>query len=378
MKIETGASFNKETEAVKAGEIFSSTGGLGISCRQDGRLYKNAEVVFGDHKEVEEDFCRLVTMGEEEPGVSRAVWRGVVEGDSAVHIFNNELYKSKVEVALPLADFTGDPSWFIVMAKNEPGREQIVATDVMICETEKQREVTRSPVERVGEVLGKEGYSFVNYISEDQVDQVHDLWGETFGWKRQEVDNLRRRLDEANEGDNTQRDVWFSAVTDNGKIVSAAMAEGLTFPTASGGGLKLVESTEWKTKDEYAGKGLMIATLAMLNAQILADSQENTDGLPLVYAECNFQSRADRAGYGAGFGVPPRSEAPQILIQNVGVVDGAQVEKGKLRDFTFMRLPKDVIEKDYNSGQRRAMIDMTGIKTQIYQSAVMGKSEEYL
>lgn len=343
---------NRETES-----IFSSTGSLGVSRRQYDRLYVNGTRASDNPEEVEQNFGRLMAIGNRHPErISRSVFRGVVSHDVVQHVLNNGLHES-VEVALPLADFTDDSSWLIYMANNRPGRDQIVPTDIMIRETENQNEVITSPVERVREVLGR-GYSFVDCIPEHQVDQIHALWGETFGWERQEVDNLRRRLNAANDGNQTQRDVWFSAVRDNGTIISVAMAERLTIPAANGQ-LNLVESTEWRTRDEYAGQGLMTATLAMLNAQILADFQGNPDALPLVYAECNFQSRSDRAGYGAGFRIPSRSQegypAPQILTQNVLVRDGAQVEEGRLRDFTFMYLPRNVIQTDYDPVQTDAM-----------------------
>lgn len=344
---------NTETEA-----IFSSTGRLGVSRRQHERLYVNGTRFSDNPAEVQQNFERLVAIAHRFSGrIGRSIFRGVTNEDVVQHALNSGL-RDRLEVAAPLREFTDDSSWLIYMAHNRPGRDQIVPTDIMIRETESQHEVVASPVERVRGVLGR-GYTFIDSIPENQVDQVHTLWGETFGWERHEVDNLRRRLHAVSQQDPNQRDVWFSAIRDNDTIISVAMAERLTIPAASGA-LNLVESTEWRTQDEYAGQGLMTATLAMLHTQVLADFQGGTHGLPLLYAECNFQSRSDRAGYGAGLRIPARTQegypAPQILVQNVLVRDGALVEEGRLRDFTFMYLPKDIIEREYDPAAIDVMV----------------------
>ncbi|MBI4029275.1 MAG: hypothetical protein HY376_02835 [Candidatus Blackburnbacteria bacterium] len=338
---------NKETEA-----IFSSTGRLGVSRRQYNRLYVNGTHYSANLDEVERNFRRLIEIAERRPNrIGRSIFRGLVNESVMQHISNNGLHPY-LEVVLPVAEFTGDNSWLVYMANNQPGRELIVPREVMVEETNVQKIETASPFERV-QSIAEQGYTFVSHIPEDQVDQVHALWGETFGWERHEVDNLKRRLITGRQISPAQRDVWFSAIRDNGIIISVAMAERLSIPSAKGR-LDLVESTEWRTRDEYAGKGFMTATLAALNAQILSDFKDNSNGLPLVYAECNFQSRSDRAGRGAGFRIPERTarySAPQILTQNVLVRDGQPIEEGKLRDFTFMYLPVEAIRNHYSPTQ---------------------------
>lgn len=345
---------NKETEA-----IFSSTGRLGVSRRQYNRLYVNGTHYSASPDEVERNFRRLTEVGDRHPrSISRCIFRGLVNENVMLHLSNNGL-QSYLEVVLSVAEFTGDNSWLVYIANNQPGRELIVPREVMIEETNIQKRGTVSPLKRVQSITEK-GYTFVGHIPEDQVDQLHALWGETFGWERHEVDNLRRRLITSGNSSPLKRDVWFSAIRDNGTIISVAMAERLSIPSAEGK-LDLVESTEWRTRDEYAGNGLMTATLAALNAQILSDLQDNPNGLPLVYAECNFQSRSDRAGHGAGFRIPERTEiysAPQILTQNVLVRDGQPVEEGKLRDFTFMYLPVEIIQNHYSPTQVSSIMQM--------------------
>lgn len=222
----------------------------------------------------------------------------------------------------------------------------IVSREVMIDETSDQKVRNIPPLERVQSAV-EQGFSFTDQISEEEVDQIQALWGETFGWERNQVDNLRKRL-----GD---KDVWFAAVKHEETIISAAMAERLMI-SAARGQLDLVESTEWRTRNGHEGKGLMTATVAILNAQILSDLQRYSNGLPLIYAECNFQSRSDRVGYGAGFRIPDRTGASQILVQNVLVRDGQPIEDDRLRDFTFMYLPREMINKYYDPRQTEAIM----------------------
>lgn len=351
---------SKESEA-----IFSSTGRLGVSRRQYERLYVNGTHYSTDPVEVERNFRRLLEIAERHPQkIGRSIFRGLVNEDVLRHLSNNGL-QPYLEAVLPVSEFTGDNSWLVYLTNNKLGRELIVPREVMISETSAQKSEVAPPLERIQSII-EQGYTFVNHIPKDQVDQVYGLWGETFGWERYEVDNLRVRLiagSNKTPSQKAQKEVWFSAVCDNGTIIGAAMAERLPIPSAESR-LDLVESTEWRTRDEYAGNGLITATVAALNAQILSDLQDNPNGLPLIYAECNFQSRSDRAGHGAGFRIPERTEgysAPQILVQNVMVRDGQPVPEGRLRDFTFMYLPVESIQKHYNPTQVNSITQM--IKT---------------
>lgn len=338
-------------------EICSSTGKLGTSKRSYDRLYSNSRRHFSDLAEVKAEIGRITEIAKQCPHlITRSVFRASVNDEVIQHIANNGIHSS-LEVALPIKEFTNDNSWLIYIAKNEPERKQIVPHEIMIKETNIQKKENVSPVEKVQSIT-QQGYTFANHICEDQVDQVHVLWGETFGWRHYEIDNLRKRLITDNNNPSSQKSVWFSAVKDNDTIISAAMAERLTIPSAQGKLLDLVESTEWRTRDKYTGNGLMTATLAVLNAQILSDLQDSPKGLPLIYAECNFQSRSDRAGHGAGFRIPERTYAPQHLVQNVFVRDGQPISEDKLRDFTFMYLPVETIRNHYNPAQINSITQM--------------------
>jgi hypothetical protein len=83
--------------------------------------------------------------------------------------------------------------------------------------------------------------------------------------------------------------------------------------------------------------GLMGSNLWKINNQVLDDLQIENGRSPLIFAECNFMTRADKAGQRAGFRIPPRSYAAQIVVQNVMVRDGHKPVG--LRDFTFLSLP---------------------------------------
>jgi len=341
-----------ETEA-----IFSSTGSLGVSRRQYDRLYVNATRYSDDFEEVARNTRRVSNLVEAYPQrISRGVLRGVVSRQVMDGISCNGL-NDVLEVALPLKEFTGDDSHLIYLSRNAQGRTQIVPIHEMIGLTSGEVTKGRTPVERVEKVLNS-GLALTKVISEDQIDQLHSLWSPTFGWEYHEVEALQKRVSSAQNlppEKKSERDVWFAAITDNGTIVSAAMAERLPIP-GNGQVVDLIESTEWKTREEYSGQGLMTATLALLNAQVLADLRGNSGKIPLVYAECNFQSRSDRAGIGAGFRIPDRNHAPQILVQNVLVNDGQDIPEGKLRDFTFMYLPIGIIEDSYHPSQTEAII----------------------
>ncbi len=337
-------------------QIFSSTGSAGISRRPYDRLYGNATRFSSSFDEVSRNVSRVQEIVDQHPRISRGVLRGIVS-DEVMQAIEGTGYERLLEVALPLSEFLHDESHLVYFAHNSSGRNQIIPTQEMI-EATGEDVMRRSPVERVHEVL-RSGLRFTDTFQDDQIDQLHELWGPTFGWERHEVDALRRRLESAQYTDPSERDVWFSAIRDNGTIISAAMAERLSIPGRDRD-LHLVENTEWRTRDEYAGRGLMTSTLAMLNGRILSDFRRGGNGLPLIYAECNFQSRSDRAGGGAGFVIPDRQSAPQIIVQNVLVNDGQDVPEGSLRDFTFMYLPREVIESYYDPVQVDTMLQLAG------------------
>ncbi|EKD86275.1 MAG: hypothetical protein ACD_37C00379G0001 [uncultured bacterium] len=348
-----GPSLAHSIDREQSEEIFSSTGKLGREIRPFNRVYENRGYS-DDSTSLLAAFRDMTAMLDGEGDVSRAIMRGLISPDTLGEILASP-EGVHLEVAMDVSEFTGYRSWLIYIAKNAPERDPIVPVGEMVWSTEKDRSVpTEAPERRVQKVIDQ-GYRFVSTFNADQAEQVYDLWSDTFGWSYEEIENLRRRLHEGDER------LWLSAVVDpEGNIVAAATAEKLDIPDQNGN-LSLVENTEWRTKDGYQGKGLMTATLDMLNVQILRDLRpEEGDKLPLIYAECNYQSRSDRAGHGAGFAIPQRVIdgylIPQVIVQNVNIGDNQPVPSDKLRDFTFMYLPAEIINAHYSLQQVEAML----------------------
>ena len=333
--------------------IVSSTGQPGLFRRSYGRLYANATRFSDDPNEVEVNFQRLVSIGDRfSSRIGRVVFKGVVNDPVRLHTSNSGL-RSALEVALPLDEFGQPGDHLIYLANNQSERQPLTPIEEMVQATTTYPENYIDPVQRI-ETVKQEGYSFTTDIKDDEVESVLSLWGSTFDWTRDGVIALAARLKDEMEPPPKQRTVWYSAIKDQDTIVALAMAERLSMPT-SNGNLEIVESTEWRVHDDYSKKGLMVAVLTHLNAQILSDFYENGQNIPLICAECNFQTRSDWAGFKAGFRIPPRDirKGPpaQILVQNVAVGDGQDWPADKLRDFSFMYLPVEQIVSSYSQAQ---------------------------
>jgi hypothetical protein len=311
----------------------------------------------------------LVRVGEKRAErTSRVIARGLVRDQDFRQVMVDSELVSRLEVAVDVSDFMGgDKNWFSYIAKNKPERSEACYRDRMLDETSNYRyENVTSPEERIKLAENEMGGAFIDQFDESQTAELLSLWQGTFGWSALEVDNLRKRIgaDKVKESP-SERNVWFSGIMIDGKIVTASMAERLQIPGPDGKTLDLVESTEWITEAAHRGKHLMTATIDMLNMQVLRDLRDDGNSrIPLIYAECNFQSRSDRVAHGSGFRIPERSVdgvlIPQILAQNVGVQDGVS-DCGPLRDFTFLYLPIDMITGYYKPDQVSRMVSL--IKT---------------
>lgn len=340
-------------------EINTSTGSLGVSRRQFNRLYINSRA-YGEGtpeaiQQGEATYQRFLNVGERHDWVGRNVFRSVVHDGVVAYIAQNGL-QDQVEVGLNLSEFGQDNSWLVYLARNKEGRERIVAEDEMIRETESHPIYIQSPAERI-RGLWEKGYTFADQIAPDEVAQLYGLWSDVFGWTHDQVEGLRTLI-ESDKATGKPRSLWLSVIKQGNQIVSAATAERLSLK-AKDGDFDVVESTEWIVHPDFRGNHLMPATIAMLSADILYTNTQHALPTPLIYAECNFQSRSDRSGHSAGYRVPERNvhgiTIPQILVQNVGVQDGQPVPEGKLRDFTFMYLPMEAIQTYYNDAQLEAI-----------------------
>ncbi len=338
-------------------EIVSSTGSLGAREASDKRFRVNATKYSNRPDKVDllvgEVFPR-VAAEKADKGLTRTTFRGFVSEEVYDRLQKKNRLKKYLEVALPVGEFSGDGSVLVYLAKNHKDRNKtILLRKQMMAEVEadvkwRKEHSLLSPEERVAKAYD-EGLRVVSTFTDKEEEQVFTLWKETFGWKEEEVTNLRKRIEAGKKKPRKERDVWFSAVKNTeGKIISVAMAEKLTMNIANGQTLDLIESTEWSVAPEEAGNGAMAATVSALNAQILHDYRHRAT--PLIYAECNFQSRADRAGMSVGYEVPDREYAPQILVQNVAVGDGQNTNK-PYRDFHFMYLSQQTILDNYDPKQ---------------------------
>lgn len=334
-------------------DIVSSTGRPGVWRRSYDRLYANATRISDDPDEVEINFQRIVSIGNKfSSRIGRVVFKGIVNNAVRLHIDNSQLV-SALEVALPLGEFGQPGDHLVYLANNQPEREPLVSITEMVNATEPYSTKNLDTTARIETLMAK-GFSFTNLLTGEDFEAVHELWGPTFNWTKTELAALADRLNIERSLEATQRTVWYSALKKDGVVVSVAMAERLQMPTSIGE-IDIVESTEWRVRDGYGGQGLMTSVLVHLNAQILADFYRSQRPVPLVIAECNFQSRSDRAGYGAGFRIPVRGQGlkppAQILVQNVAVGDGQDWPADKLRDFSFMYLPIDQITSNYSQAQ---------------------------
>jgi hypothetical protein len=260
---------------------------------------------------------------------------------------------------LPLEEFSR-PGWLLYLARNDEAR----GPTPPIIEIRRQtapgsyRPARHTPLQRVERVLAA-GNEIRTELDDDSYAELHELWGPTFGWRRdEEEDNITafaERLQSEQAMPESERTTWFAATYSGGLLVSAAMAERLEIPGPDGP-LDLVESTEWCTRpgEDYRGHGFMAATLTAINAQVLHSLRDSPRGQPLIYAETNFTARSDRAGHAVGLRIPSREYARQILAQNVTVADG--IATAGLRDFSFMYLAEQIRALHYDTEQTGRLI----------------------
>jgi hypothetical protein len=322
-------------------EIFSSTGELGTSARPDGRLYHNATAFYDDPAAVESTFQELIGRSEAinahipaEEHISRVVFRGIVSNPTIQAMAANGL-GAFLEVAMPVVEDDEEAGWLIYLAQNQPHRQPLHQVEHMVEATSTYEPRQEAPVLPDGFNCSPE-WSYHSTVKEEYQTQLADLWESTFGWNDEEIGHLAQRLAHEKAKAEPERSMWFSAISAGDMLMSAAMAESLTLP-GKDGPVDLVESTEWRTRRGFSNFGLMTRTLKALNAQIFHSLHTGSSEPPLVYAECSFTTRADRAGHGAGFYIPERRYAAQIALQNVTVDDG--VHPPGLRDFIVMRAP---------------------------------------
>ncbi|HEX3568426.1 MAG TPA: hypothetical protein VHT70_01985 [Candidatus Saccharimonadales bacterium] len=319
----------------------SSTGELGFNIRSDERAYNNyTTAVTNDNLDtfqidLESHLAHADTTINE-THVTRSVLRTVIEGSTLTKLLAaDELIHEQIEAATPLPQIEGQPSEYLVyFAKNALSRTPDEATkedlrskiqtarDISTASTRKQnRELTFTPV--------------MNTSVSDPT-QLHQLWGETFGWDEQGCIDFAKRLEDEASAAPGERTVWFKGMENpEGELLACAMAERLDIPGVNGD-IALIEHTEWSTAPSQRGKGLGRQVVQSLTTDI----QESMRDTPhLIFAECNLTSGAHVVAAHSGFTVPSfetphGTEVDQIIFNNVRVSDGLEPQDA-YRSFMF-------------------------------------------
>ncbi|MBU2632779.1 hypothetical protein KKG52_03620 [Patescibacteria group bacterium] len=347
--------------------IVTSTGEVGVSQRSFNRIYYNGERLVESYDQLTDSYQSLSEQMDSSQEISRSVVRVVATKDVVRETVLDIDFFKQIEVLVPVSCDKNE--WLMVVAKNKPGRDTNRSLLTMVSETEEYTDFNKTFPQRLRDVLGQ-GFNFSSEIAGFE-ESLLEIWGETFGWSLMEIYNLSHRLRRERFIKKEDKTVWFSAVKSGEDIIAAAMAERLRLPIKHGRYIDLVESTEWKTRKASEGRHLMTAALINLNCQILSDLSDEIGSNPFIFAECNFTTRSDRAAHGAGFVIPKRLTmgvfVPQILKQNVAVVDGREPKDG-LRDFTFVCLPKDSTDNLYSRDRVDEVLRAVEGKTYEYSS----------
>lgn len=341
---------------VRETNYVSSTGLPGTHPRSPDRLYHNAEEYIAAPDRLLEMYADLLQEADSIPKVSRAVLRGIASDDIKEHIDEGAL-RLDLEVALPLHEF-GISAWLIGLGRNGVSRQSRSSLSEMVKATSQFKPTHLTPYEKVQAVI-QGGAEVTSSLHSYEREDLLRIWQPSFEWKRPEIEGFADRLQEELGKPESERSIWFSAVRQSGRLISSAMAETLELPGPHNT-ITLVESTEWCTLPEFAGQGIMAATLAGLHAQIINARRNHNDtevinGTEVIFAECNTTDSAPWVGHGSGLRVPRREFAPQILRQNVTVGDN-KIPAG-LRDFVFMYMTGQTREEFYNPDETQRILD---------------------
>ncbi len=242
---------------------------------------------------------------------------------------------------------TGDEG-LLYLAANSPDRQPQLPIHDMQGMVDKVAadvgERFRPPAQRLAELQAR-GYQFTDRITDPEGLQA--LWGPTFGWTVEKIQNLQDMLANSTARDPADRTAWYTGVLHEGRLVAAALAERLDIPGAHGRLLPTVESTEWAVDTSLRQRrtGVASGMLALNTAQCLQDLPDAR-----ILAECRYSSTAYAAGMSIGFSVPDRATTPQIIARNVWV-------DGELADFVPLSLTDEVIQQYYAPQARTEMLN---------------------
>lgn len=324
--------------------ILSSTGKLGYSRRTCDRGYGNIPGLSSAKYVERADLLaqQIIVRG----SMSRMVLRTLMPESEIIRL---DGAAALLEAAVPVDITTKDQErvWMCMFARNGTQRRAIISPLVM--EEQTQFGFQKQNAVELVTAARDQGYRMMTIIQNHQIEQIYRLWTPVFGWSKEkfEVEGLRQRIDADQLKLPQNRSVWFTSLSDQGEIITLAMAERLEFPE-----IAIVELTEWVSNRR--GRHLMKATVAYNIAQVLEDLSTLEKPLVLI-AETNYITAAYRVSYGVGMRVPERRikdvHVPQLLIQNVNIGDGAS--EASYRDFVMMYLPPQTIERQYGQTQRQ-------------------------
>jgi hypothetical protein len=342
-----------------SGEILSSTGSLGLEYRSFDRLYLNwrGGVVnnmsrldrwAGATADVMEH--GLTTQSGE---VSRCVGRFLVSDQLFSQIAQFPNLTMGIEAAVPI----GNDLVMAMFGFNHQSRQSLVPVSTMVRATDNLPGLSMNPIERIIAVENQ-GLHFETDIPDTKIDGILSLWQSTFGWSREELVHLSRKLVNQRLFRPSERTVWFSGLFAGKDVMALATAERLPIPIGNGRNVHIIESTEWRTQLDVGQRGYGAATVSHLNTQIIHDMEEGNDAYTII-AETNFRSGAYRVGNGTGMSIPHRDRGgvivPQVLVQNVAVGDG--LDPAGMRDFIMMYLGSEAQRTYYPPGVRRAILE---------------------
>jgi hypothetical protein len=334
-----------------AGEILTSTGSIGVTRGTYNRVRSlDANVVayeslVTNYSRMREMLGRRATL---DGGRILAKMPVSIDTLGRLQVENPHMIVD-LEVVAPFVGGKNDEV-FIYLAKNHESREVPVPISEVVENTKKYYTDPSMPLDRLSS-LADSGHRFVSDLEDPDIrKQVFSLWSQTFGWTEKQLEVLQERLRVTKIMPPEDRLLWATFLVNSyGIVVSAAMAEGVQLD-----GKVLIESTEWRTKDEYQGRGYGTAAVMATNVQVLADMEKRKE-LYLLHTEGNNRTRADRLGYGAGYRVPNRNivdsqgfnvleghEVPQVVAANVEV-------DGHMSTFAFMCLTEESIRTYYPS-----------------------------